>query len=334
MLLVVETSCDDTSVAVVDSTGDIISNVVSSQDEIHRKYSGVVPELASRRHCETITVILKEALDKAKISWAEVKKIAVTEGPGLVGSLLVGIAGARTISQRYNLPLIPVNHLEAHAYSVEIENEMEYPYISLVASGGHSIVLLINSPHDYRVLGQTRDDAAGEAYDKVAKMLNLGYPGGPEIEKLAQQGDPGAIDFPRPTLTGEKRWNWRIDDYDFSFSGLKTAVYYFLSQNPKTEPANIAASFQQAINDCLVYKTIRAAREHEIKRIGIGGGVVANQNLRTSLEEQAEKNGHHIFTPSFQYCTDNAAMVGYRATQQKTGRKENIRVKPNLNLQN
>lgn len=332
MLLALETSCDETSAAVVDPEGTIVSHTVASQHEIHEKYKGIVPELASRRHCEVINVILKETLEEAQIGWEALRGVAVTHGPGLVGSLLVGITGAKAISFRFELPLIPVNHIEAHAYSVEIDHNIDYPYISLVASGGHTVILLVNSSQDFEVLGGTRDDAAGEAFDKVAKMLDLGYPGGPEIERLAGEGNPEAIDFPRPTLTGSGRWNWRIDDYDFSFSGLKTAVYYYLSEHPEADSADVAASFQRALNDCLVYKTVEAAREHEVNQVALGGGVVANQTLRDCFEKQAAKHNLELFSPSFEYCTDNAAMIGFRAQQVEATAGPELNAEPNLSL--
>ncbi len=313
MILAIETSCDDSSAAIVSQAGEVISSTVSSQHEIHREFQGIVPELASRRHCELINIILKETVRTAKIDWAELTAVAVTRGPGLIGSLLVGMTAAKAISLRFSLPLIPVNHIEAHAYSAELEHPVNYPYISLVASGGHTMIFLIESADSYQVLGQTRDDAAGEAYDKVARMLKLGYPGGPVIEQAAQQGNPRSIPLPRPTLTGERRWNWRMDNYDFSFSGLKTAVYYHLKNNPRTNPADLAAAFQQAANDCLVYKTITAAEKHNIPRITIGGGVTANRNLQESFGRQCAQRSIELYIPSNRYCTDNAAMIGHRA---------------------
>ncbi|MFP4686968.1 MAG: tRNA (adenosine(37)-N6)-threonylcarbamoyltransferase complex transferase subunit TsaD [bacterium] len=332
MLLAIETSCDDTCAAIFDSNKKLLSSVVSSQHDVHAEFQGVVPELASRRHCEVINFILKKTLTQADVRLQDLTRVAVTYGPGLIGSLLTGIAAAKSIAACFDLPLLAVNHIEAHAYSVFLEHKPDYPYISLVASGGHSILLHVKSDSDYEILGHTRDDAAGEAYDKTAKMLNLGYPGGPAIQKLAAQGNPAGIDFPRPTLTGTKRWNWRIEDYDFSFSGLKTAVYYYWMKNQNSNPADIAASFQQAVNDCLIYKTIRAAQELNVKNICLGGGVAANSALRDDFKEQAEKQGMTVYFPELKNCTDNAAMVGMRAliAPEKTDLKLNAR--PNLSV--
>lgn len=314
MILAIETSCDDTCASVVTREGEVESNVVSSQDELHAPYQGVVPELASRRHSENINYILREALDRAGVTLDDLSAVAVTYGPGLVGSLLTGIAAAKSIKATQDVPLIPVNHIEAHVYSIEIEHEMTYPYLSLVASGGHTVLLEVRDATTYGVLGHTKDDAVGEAYDKVAKMLDLGYPGGPEVERLAESGDPEAVDFPRPTLRGSKRWGWSMEDYDFSFSGIKTAVYYHLRDHPETDDANVAASFQRAVNDVLVHKTIRAAEDRDVGRIALGGGVAANSNLRESFRERAEVAGCDLFVPSLKLCTDNAAMIGYRST--------------------
>jgi len=311
-VLALETSCDDTCAAVLESPDSVRSNVVSSQDDIHNRYQGVVPELASRRHCEIINVVLRDALNQADRSFGDLDGVAVTFGPGLIGSLLTGVAGAKSVAARFDLDLIPVNHIEAHVYSIELEHEIPYPYISLVASGGHTVLFEVRGPREYQVLGHTRDDAAGEAYDKVAKMLDLGYPGGPRIESTAREGTPD-IDFPRPTLRGSKRWSWSLEDFDFSFSGIKTAVYYHLRDHAEADPANVAASFQQAVNDVLVYKTLRAAEDRSCRRIAVGGGVAANGPLRETFRERAEKTDREVYFPSLEYCTDNAAMIGYRS---------------------
>lgn len=313
MILAIETSCDDTCASVVRPGGEILSNVVSSQDELHAPYQGVVPELASRRHCKNINYILRESLDRAEVTLNELEAVAVTYGPGLVGSLLTGVAAAKSLKATLDVPLIPVNHIEAHVYSAEIEHELTYPYLSLVASGGHTVLLEVQDKTTYGVLGHTRDDAVGEAYDKVAKMLDLGYPGGPRIEELARDGDPEAVDFPRPTLRGTKRWGWSMDDYDFSFSGIKTAVYYHLRDHPETKDEDVAASFQRAVNDVLVHKTIEAAKERNVSRIAIGGGVAANSELRDSFRQRAADEGCEVVVPSLELCTDNAAMIGYRS---------------------
>ncbi len=332
MILAIETSCDDTCAAILTPEGEVLSSVVTSQEELHAEYNGVVPELASRRHCELINIVLKKALSRADTDLEDLTEVAVTYGPGLIGSLLTGIAAAKSIAARFNIPLTPVNHIEAHAYSLLLEHDPEYPFISLVASGGHSMLLKVKSETDYELLGRTRDDAAGEAYDKVANMLDLGYPGGPAIQKLAGEGDPGKIKFPRPTLGDGKRWQWRVDNYDFSFSGLKTAVYYYLKENPEADKADVAASFQQAVNDCLVHKALAAAREYKIPTICVGGGVAANQNLRDNFNRQAEKKGIKVFFPSLQWCTDNAAMIGLRAPGIDKEAPLTLNAKPNLSV--
>ncbi len=311
-VLAVETSCDDTCAAVVESEGEVRSSIVSSQDEIHGRYQGVVPELASRRHSANINYVLKEALNQADCSFSGLDAVAVTFGPGLIGSLLTGVAAAKSVATRFDLDLIPVNHIEAHVYSIELEHDISYPYISLVASGGHTVLFEVRGPQMYEVLGHTRDDAAGEAYDKVAKMLDLGYPGGPRVESTAREGTP-SIEFPRPTLRGSKRWSWSMEDFDFSFSGIKTAVYYYLRDHEESEPTNVAASFQQAVNDVLVFKSLRAAEERSCRRIAVGGGVAANGPLRETFRRKAEESDREVYFPSLEYCTDNAAMIGYRS---------------------
>jgi len=330
MILSFETSCDDTCVALVAEDGSILTNIVSSQHDLHNEFQGVVPELASRRHCEAITVVIKKALREADVSLPAVDKVAVTYGPGLVGSLLTGIAAAKSVSARFDLPLIPVNHIEAHVYSIELEKSVEYPYISLVASGGHTALFHVRGKQDYRVLGHTQDDAAGEAYDKVAKMLDLGYPGGPEIERLARKGDPSRFDFPRPTVDGQTRWSWRSDTLDFSFSGLKTAVYYHLKEFPDSDPADIAASFQRAVNDTLAFKALKAAEEQEIPRICLGGGVAANGALRETFQQSPEAEDYQFHFPSLALCTDNAAMIGHRARNVHDRADLRLNAQPNL----
>jgi N6-L-threonylcarbamoyladenine synthase len=312
LTLALETSCDDTCASLVQDGSQVLSNVASSQDAIHEKYQGIVPELASRRHCEVINGVIRESLDRANSSFQDLDRVAVTYGPGLIGSLLTGIAAAKSVHARFDCPLIPVNHIEAHAYSIELEQDLSYPYLSLVASGGHTVLFQVQNEREYRVLGHTRDDAVGEAYDKVAKMLDLGYPGGPEIQRTAEDGEP-TIDFPRPTLRGETRWGWSMEDFDFSFSGVKTAVFYYLRDHETVSPADVAASFQQAVNDVLVHKTIEASRDLDCERIAVGGGVAANGPLRACFRERAEKEGRSVYFPSVEYCTDNAAMIGYRA---------------------
>ncbi len=312
LVLALETSCDDTCASVVGTEGTVYSNVRTSQDSLHEQYQGVVPELASRRHCEVINRVIREALERSGVTFRDLDQVAVTYGPGLIGSLLTGIAAAKSIHARFDLPLIPVNHVEAHAYSIELNEDLPYPYISLVASGGHTVLFEVKGKKQYRVLGHTKDDAAGEAFDKVAKMLDLGYPGGPEIQRAARDGEP-VIDFPRPTLRGKKRWSWSMEDYDFSFSGIKTAVYYYLRDRESPSTANVAASFQQAVNDVLVHKTLEAAGKWNCERIAVGGGVAANQPLRESFRQRAVRDERSVHFPPFEFCTDNAAMIGYRA---------------------
>ncbi len=314
MILGIETSCDDTCAAVYDPGDDrLLSNVVSSQVELHAPYQGVVPELASRRHASLINTVLRQSMEEAGVSWSDLSSVAVTHGPGLVGSLLTGIAAGKSISAVHNLPLIPVNHLQAHVFSQLLEEPLEYPFLSLVVSGGHSFLARVDGPHRMDVIGRTRDDAAGEAFDKVAKMLDLGYPGGPRIQAHAEQGNPHAIDFPRPTLEGNNRWNWHIEHFDFSFSGIKTAVLYHLRDHPDATSEDVAASFQQAMVDCLVYKSLRAAEEHDLHRVVLGGGVAANRPLRETFLERTESRGISVHLPPLDLCTDNAAMIARRA---------------------
>ena len=318
IVLGIETSCDETSAAVL-KNGVVKSNVISSQ-LVHKKYGGVVPELASRAHLRTIIEVVEEALKRAGVSKHQLEGIAATQGPGLVGALLVGLNFAKAMAYGLNIPFIAVNHMEGHLYSVFLE-EMKpaYPFVSLIVSGGHSMLVHVVEPHKHTVLGQTRDDAAGEAFDKVAKMLRLGYPGGPIIDKLAaqampdgRQGNPKAIKFPRTFL--------EEGTYDFSFSGVKTAVLYYLKHNDlldnlsalsSTLLADICASFQDAVVDVLVEKTLAAAREMNVKDVALAGGVSANSRLRSRMKEECEKKGYRLFYPKLEYCMDNGAMIAY-----------------------
>jgi N6-L-threonylcarbamoyladenine synthase len=309
-LLAIETSCDDTAAAVLLDGRKILSNTVSSQVQIHQKYGGVVPELASRRHIEMIVPIVTEALDTARISLKEVDGIAVTQGPGLVGSLLVGLSFAKSIAFATGKPFVGVNHIEGHLSAIFLEEPPpKFPFIGLVVSGGHTALFRVDGFGKQRRLGQTRDDAAGEAFDKVAKLLGLGYPGGPIIDALSKKGDPKAIRFPRPSL-GK-------NSFDFSFSGLKTAVVNYVKSHPEPPETysedllcDIASSFQEAVTDVLVRKTIHAAREQNIGRIVLAGGVAANQHLRQRMREEASGEKLAIYIPSPVFCTDNAAMIG------------------------
>ncbi|MFC1571251.1 tRNA (adenosine(37)-N6)-threonylcarbamoyltransferase complex transferase subunit TsaD [Candidatus Margulisiibacteriota bacterium] len=307
-MLGIETSCDETSAAVVKDGQEILSNIVASQVEFHKKYGGIVPEVASRKHIEVINPIIQEALDKAKVGFKDLDAVAVTYGPGLVGSLLVGICAAKAISYSLHIPLIGVNHLEGHIYANFLTNNLQlttnnFPFICLLVSGGHTMLILVEDHGKYKTLGRTRDDAAGEAFDKVARFLKLGYPGGPIIDKLAKEGNPAAVNFTRPMLD---------QGYDFSFSGIKTAVVNYV-QRPKSKVASIedlVASFQQAIVDVLVEKTIHAAKEYNCKTIALAGGVAANSCLREALLKKGTGTGAGVLVPPMSLCTDNAAMVG------------------------
>lgn len=309
-VLAIETSCDDTGAAVILDGKKILSNVVSSQVPIHQKYGGVVPELASRRHVESIVPIVKEALEMAELTLSEIDGIAVTQGPGLVGSLLVGLSFAKSLSFATGLPLVGVNHIEAHLSAIFLEEKPpRFPFIGLVVSGGHTSLFRVDGFGKYRRLGQTRDDAAGEAFDKVAKLLGLGYPGGPIIDELSKMGNPKAIRFPRASL-GK-------NSFDFSFSGIKTAVVNYVKSHPAASEGyseahipDIVASFQEAVVEVLVKKTLQAAQHEQLKRIVLSGGVAANRLLREKTEEEASRQKLRVYIPSPFFCTDNAAMVG------------------------
>ncbi|GAB4486720.1 MAG: tRNA (adenosine(37)-N6)-threonylcarbamoyltransferase complex transferase subunit TsaD [Thermodesulfovibrionales bacterium] len=313
LILGIDTSCDDTSAAVVQCGTSIVSNVVSSQSEIHEKYGGIVPELASRRHVEMIIPVVSEAMRQAAVTLSELDAIAVCHGPGLIGSLLVGCSFAKSVCYSRKIPLVAVNHIEGHILSSFLEEPRpEFPFLSLIVSGGHTSLFLAKDYGVYRELGRTRDDAAGEAYDKVAKLLGLGYPGGPIIDRLAAEGDPGAIGFPRPYLP---------DSLDFSFSGIKTAVLNHVrkatgasGREPSRlldgrEVRDIAASFQAAMVDVLVRKTEWAMRKTRVRNVTISGGVAANSGLRSAMKKMAEARDARIFIPSVTFCTDNAAMI-------------------------
>lgn len=309
-VLAIETSCDDTGAAVLLDGRKILSNVVSSQVSIHQKYGGVVPELASRRHIESIVPIVTEALETAKLTLGEIDGIAVTQGPGLVGSLLVGLSFAKSLSFAMGLPLVGVNHVEAHLSAIFLEEKPpRFPFIGLVVSGGHTSLFRVDGFGKFKRLGQTRDDAAGEAFDKVAKLLGLGYPGGPIIDELSRTGNPKAIRFPRPSL-GK-------NSFDFSFSGLKTAVVNYVKAHPETPQSyseelirNIVASFQEAVVDVLVKKTLQAAQHERLKKVVLSGGVAANRLLRERMVEEARDQKVRVYIPSPLLCADNAAMVG------------------------
>ena len=300
LILGIDTSCDDTAAAVVEDGHRIIANIVSSQNEIHAKYGGIVPELASRRHIEMIWPVVNEAMTTAGINFSDLSAIAVTYGPGLIGSLLVGVCFAKSISFTHNIPLVSVNHLAGHILSILLEYEPEFPFLALVASGGHTSVYSVRGIGIYKEIGKTRDDAAGEAYDKVAKLLGFGYPGGPVIDDLAARGNPEAIHFPRATMRGSS---------DFSFSGLKTAVLHHMKKHPGEITEDIAASFQAAVVDVLTDRVLDVAEQKRIKRIALSGGVSANNGLRESMKRKAAERGIDVYLPSLTLCTDNAAMI-------------------------
>ncbi|MCX5725799.1 MAG: tRNA (adenosine(37)-N6)-threonylcarbamoyltransferase complex transferase subunit TsaD [Candidatus Saganbacteria bacterium] len=311
-ILAIETSCDETSVAVVKDGTEILSNVVASQVEFHRKYGGVVPEIASRKHVEVLNILIKQAMDEAKVKFSDLDAVAVTYGPGLVGALLVGICAAKAIAYSQDIPLVGVNHIEGHIYANFLKSPApNFPFLSLIVSGGHTMLVLVKDHCEYETLGRTRDDAAGEAFDKIARFLGLGFPGGPIIDEISKKGDPKAIEFPRAMLE---------EGYDFSFSGLKTAVINYVKKFGKENVADIAASFQQAVVDVLVEKAIKAAKERKVGTIALAGGVCANSALRNSLKERAAREGLEVSTPPIYLCTDNAAMIaaaGYQRLRLK-----------------
>ena len=303
-ILGIESSCDDTSAAIW-KDGEILSNCVANQ-EIHARYGGVVPEVASRAHQQNILPVVQQAIEQAGITKKELNAIAFTKGPGLIGSLIVGVSFAKSLALALDIPLIGVNHMQAHIMAHFAEKPYpEFPFLCLTVSGGHTQIVKVNSPFEYELLGETLDDAAGEAFDKSGKLLGLDYPAGPLIDKLAKQGE-AKFEFSKP----------RIQGLNFSFSGLKTGILYFLQKEMKKDSnfiednkADICASIQQTIVDILLGKLVRAARETGIKRVAIAGGVSANSELRASLEEKAQKHKWELFIPKFEYCTDNAAMI-------------------------
>ena len=306
-ILAIESSCDETAAAVVVNGRDVRSNIISSQIALHTLYGGVVPEIASRKHEENINYVIQEALDTAQMTLDDMDAIAVTYGPGLVGALLVGVAEAKAISYAKHLPLIGVHHIEGHISANYIENkDLEPPYICLVVSGGHSHLVKVLDYGEYQVLGRTRDDAAGEAFDKVARAIGLGYPGGPKIDKAAKEGNPQAISFPRASIADHP--------YDFSFSGLKSAVLNYLNQcemkGESYNQADVAASFQQAVVDVLTDHAMMAMQESGMKKLAIAGGVASNTALRKAMQEKCAANGITFYSPSPILCTDNAAMIG------------------------
>ena len=301
LILGIETSCDETAAAVVRDGHDVLSNIVSSQIDIHARYGGVVPEVASRAHVEMMTPVIAQAMVEAGVEKDDLTAIACTVGPGLIGSLLIGVSAAKSLSLVWDKPFVAVNHLEAHLYSSFLEEpDLELPVVVLLVSGGHTMLILMEGHGKYRLLGETLDDAAGEAYDKVARYLGLGYPGGPIIDKLAMDGDPTAVKFPRAMAN---------DGYDFSFSGVKTSVVNYVRKNPDVSDVDIAASFQEAVVDVLTTKARRAVKEFGATGLCLAGGVAANSSLRERVLDIAVQDGINGFIPSRSMCTDNAAMI-------------------------
>ncbi|HEY9165887.1 MAG TPA: tRNA (adenosine(37)-N6)-threonylcarbamoyltransferase complex transferase subunit TsaD [Candidatus Kryptonia bacterium] len=331
-ILAIETSCDECSAAVLQD--GVLKSVVISSQLVHTEYGGVVPELASRAHVELIVPVVEEALRKSAIPKEEVQGIAVTYGPGLAGSLIVGLSFAKAFAASRDIPVVGVNHMEGHLYSSFLEDDKpQFPFVALIVSGGHTMLIHVREPYVHELLGQTRDDAAGEAFDKVAKLLGLGYPGGPIIDKLAKEGNPTAFKFPRSFMNG--------DSFEFSFSGIKTSVLYLLREL-RYDPPNkneklvkdICASFQRAVVEVLVEKTISAARLYGVNSISVAGGVAANRELRSTLVSRAESIGAKAYFPRPLYCTDNAAMIGIAADfkYRKYGMITDLSLKPVPNL--
>jgi N6-L-threonylcarbamoyladenine synthase len=308
-ILGIETSCDDTSAAVV-ADGNILSNVVSSQDELHAEYGGVVPELAARRHLETIQSIIDLAVSRAGIEYGRIDSIAVTHGPGLLGSLLVGVSTAQGLALRLGVPLLGVSHLEGHVLSPLVAQELEFPFLSLLVSGGHTALYLVRAVGEYVEVAATRDDSAGEAFDKAAKMLGLGFPGGKVIDRLAKEGRPDAVAFPRARV--------RADPMALSFSGLKTALWDHLNGRGGSETLeDVAASFQEAVVDVLVDRCMRAMKQFDVRHVAVAGGVSANSRLRYRMTSEVSASGGRVVFPPMALCTDNAAMIAAAAHRRR-----------------
>ena len=309
-ILAIESSCDETAAAVVRNGREVRSNIISSQIDLHKLYGGVVPEIASRKHIEKINQVIEEALSEAGTTLDEIDAIGVTYGPGLVGALLVGVAEAKAIAWAKDIPLVGVHHIEGHISANYIEHpDLEPPFVCLVASGGHTHLVCVKEYGKYEILGRTRDDAAGEAYDKVARAIGLGYPGGPKIDRIAKEGNPDAIQFPKAKVNDA--------EYDFSFSGVKSAVLNYINQaqmkGEEVNRADLAASFQKAVVDTLTQKAIRAAKEHHINKLAIAGGVASNSTLRKTMEAACVAENIQFYHPSPIFCTDNGAMIGVAA---------------------
>ncbi|MGX9136224.1 tRNA (adenosine(37)-N6)-threonylcarbamoyltransferase complex transferase subunit TsaD [Rummeliibacillus sp. JY-2-4R] len=319
-ILGIESSCDETAASIVKNGHEIVSNVVASQIESHKRFGGVVPEIASRHHVEQVTIVIEEALKQADMTPEDLDAVCVTEGPGLVGALLIGINAAKAFAFANNLPLVGVHHIAGHIYANALIQPMEFPLLALVVSGGHTELVLMKADGHFELIGETRDDAAGEAYDKVARVLNIPYPGGPKIDQLAHESD-GAVDFPRVWLDH--------NSYDFSFSGLKSAVINYKhnadQRGEEINPMHVAKGFQDSVVEVLTAKTLRAAREFKVKQVIAAGGVSANKGLRASLEEAFQKEGIPFYVPPLKLCTDNAAMIAAAGTSMfKAGKRSDL----------
>lgn len=332
LILGIESSCDETAAAVVKNGRQVLSNVISSQIDIHTLYGGVVPEIASRKHIERINQVIEEALQQAEVTLEEIDAISVTYGPGLVGALLVGVGEAKAIAYAAGKPLVGVHHIEGHIAANYIEHpDLEPPFLCLVVSGGHTHLVQVKEYDQFEIIGCTHDDAAGEAFDKVARAIGLGYPGGPKIDKISKEGNPYAIDFPRAKITGS--------EFDFSFSGVKSAVLNYLNncemKQIEVNRADVAASFQQAVVDVLVGRAVAAAQKLGEKRIAVAGGVAANSYLRQTMQEECDKAGITLCYPSPVYCTDNAAMIAVQGYYDfLAGKRDgwNLNAVPNLKI--
>ncbi len=332
LILAIESSCDETAASVVKNGRTILSNVISSQIALHTLYGGVVPEIASRKHIEKINQVIEQALKDAEVSLDDLDAIGVTYGPGLVGALLVGVAEAKAIAYAKKLPLVGVHHIEGHVSANYIEHpDLEPPFLCLIVSGGHTHLVIVKDYGEFEILGRTRDDAAGEAFDKVARAIGLGYPGGPKIDKVAKEGNPDAIAFPKGKVDG--------NPYDFSFSGVKSAVLNYINHakmmGEEINQADVAASFQKAVVEVLVEHTMKAAKDMGMTRVAIAGGVASNSALRKGMEEACARHGYEFFRPSPIFCTDNAAMIGVAAYYEfKKGTRHgwDLNAVPNLKL--
>ena len=332
LILAIESSCDETAASVTRNGRTVLSNVISSQIELHKLYGGVVPEIASRKHIEKINQVIEQALEDAGVTLDDIDAVAVTYGPGLVGALLVGVAEAKAIAYARKLPLVGVHHIEGHVSANYIEHpDLEPPFLCLIVSGGHTHLVIVKDYGVFEILGRTRDDAAGEAFDKVARAIGLGYPGGPKIDRLSHEGNPDAVVFPKA----------KIEDcpYDFSFSGVKSAVLNYLNnakmKGESVNQADIAASFQKAVVEVLVEHTMQAAEDYHMKEIAIAGGVASNGTLREAMEKACISRGYRFYRPSPVYCTDNAAMIGaaaYYEFRKGTRHGWDLNAVPNLKL--